>query len=1177
MKGRKRKGLRTICQVVPSLALAGSIGVGADWAIATPPRIEIAREDPRTAAEQLYNEAVQLIGQGTAESIRQGIEKLKVARLIWQEMGNIPEEITLLHWIGIGYRQLAEPQQALSHLDRALELSRRGKYTNWEASTLEQIGNIYADLDDYPQALEAYARSLQLFQDLDDRESQANLLLGIATVQFYLGSTREAIASYQNVLELQQNLGDREAEARVLFYLGTAYGSLGENQQSLEALQQALAIHQEQGDDANAAIVLSSLGIIYTGMGETQQALEVYDRALEIYEKLGDRLQIAQTLHGMGWLYRIHSSDYQKALAYFDRALAIARSVGNPTLEAHLLNSKGQTYGILGRSQRSLEAYRQALNLFRNIGDRGMVANLLNQIANVYSDLGEYQEALDNNDRALHLQTEIGDRAGQAATLHYIASIYSRLGDYARSADFDRRALESYRAIGDLGNTALTLEQLGQTYQNLEDYAQSLDSYQQARSIWQQVGNPFGETGVFVSIGRLYARKLNDPQKAIEIFNRALTLSRNQNYTLGEISVLANIARAYNVREEHEKALDFLNQALPLVPSISSLPVEANLLTNFGRTHHLAGNYRQSLNFYQQELALLQKIGDRPGEAEVLYQLARVQRQMGDLQPAQSRIEAALDIIESLRSNVASPDLRTSFFAAKQEYYEFYIDLLMELHQKHPARGYDARAFHASERSRARGLLELLTEANANIRQGVAPQLLQREQNLLQQLNALERRRHELTSSQFTQKDLDDLESQSRSLLQQLHRLEAQIRRTSPRYAHLKYPQPLTLQEIQQRVLDRETLLLEYSLGTERSYLWAVSQNAIASYELPPEAEIAAVAQPFREAITRDSGANRDLGLPLSQILLSPVASQLKNKRLLVVGEGILQYIPFAALPLPTSPDTPLLVQNEIVTLSSASTVAIQREQLAHRSPAPKILAVLADPIFGSNDSRLTRTSSNRHPDNLDTLALTRATRNLGLGESGTSFNRLNYTRTEAEQILALVPDSQQLQALDFQASRAVATHPDLAQYQILHLATHGILDPVNPELSGVVLSLFDETGDPQNGFLRLHDIFNLNLPVELVVLSACETGLGEDIKGEGLVGLTRGFMYAGAKRVVVSLWSVNDAATSEVMIKFYRKMLSEKQNPVQALREAQLEMWNSEQWQSPYYWAAFTVRGDWR
>jgi CHAT domain-containing protein len=169
------------------------------------------------------------------------------------------------------------------------------------------------------------------------------------------------------------------------------------------------------------------------------------------------------------------------------------------------------------------------------------------------------------------------------------------------------------------------------------------------------------------------------------------------------------------------------------------------------------------------------------------------------------------------------------------------------------------------------------------------------------------------------------------------------------------------------------------------------------------------------------------------------------------------------------------------------------------------------------------------------------------------------------------------MQVFDFAASRAIATSPQLSQYRIVHFATHGILNSKNPELSGVVLSLVDDKGTVENGFLRLHDIFNLNLPAELVVLSACKTGLGQEVKGEGLVGLTRGFMYAGAPRVLVSLWNVDDEGTSELMSRFYKKMLQEGQKPTAALRAAQIEMLQETKWKAPYYWAAFVLQGEWK
>lgn len=502
----------------------------------------------------------------------------------------------------------------------------------------------------------------------------------------------------------------------------------------------------------------------------------------------------------------------------------------------------------------------------------------------------------------------------------------------------------------------------------------------------------------------------------------------------------------------------------------------------------------------------------------------------------------------------------------------------MELHQQNPQKGYDALAFHASERSRARRLLELLAEAGANIREGVDPQLLQQEQSLIQQFNAIEHQRYELTRGQFTTAQIDALTTQSQSLINQLNQLQTQIRVVSPNYANLQYPQPLNLEQVQQQVLDDDTLLLQYYLGEERSFLWAVTKDSITSYILPNSTEIEAVATPYREAINLDNTTTVAQGLALSEILIAPVVNQLNNQRLLIVGDGILQFIPFAALPIPSQPDTPLLVEHEIVTASSATLIANQREQLANRPTAAQAVAVIADPIFESDDPRLnSQISSENNPPSLDNLALARATRSLGLGDTAPQLNRLEFTRYEAQNIAELFPENERMKALDFEASRYLATHPNLSQYQIIHFATHGLIDPVNPELSGLVLSLFNPQGESDNGFLRLNDIFNLNLPAELVVLSACQTGLGRQVRGEGLVGLTRGFMYAGARRVVVSLWNVNDLATSQLMTRFYQQMLNENQPPIIALRQAQLEMWNSGQWQSPYYWGAFTIQGDWR
>jgi CHAT domain-containing protein len=303
--------------------------------------------------------------------------------------------------------------------------------------------------------------------------------------------------------------------------------------------------------------------------------------------------------------------------------------------------------------------------------------------------------------------------------------------------------------------------------------------------------------------------------------------------------------------------------------------------------------------------------------------------------------------------------------------------------------------------------------------------------------------------------------------------------------------------------------------------------------------------------------------MQLTQQILAPAANDLGNKRLVIIPDSILHTIPFAALNTPNSQTyKPLLTNHEITYLPSASTIAILRSTAANKPLGPKTLAILADPIFSKDDPRLHR-SINVAVDRRD-----RATRDLPL-------DRLPFTATEAQGILALIPKDESTAAFGFDASYDWITDPKISQYRYVHLATHGFFDSDNPALSSIILSSFDAQGHDRKAYLRFPDLFNLNLPTELVVLSACETGLGNNVPGEGLVGMTRGLMYAGALRVAVSLWAVDDHATSDLMQDFYKNLWRSKKSHAASLREAQLNMWK--QGKAPYYWAAFTLQGEWR
>ncbi|MBD2126487.1 CHAT domain-containing protein [Microcoleus sp. FACHB-1] len=880
----------------------------------------------------------------------------------------------------------------------------------------------------------------------------------------------------------------------------------------------------------------------------------------------------------------------KQAIAKYEEALPLYRAVGDKAREGSTLNNIGLIYDDLGETQKALDFYNQSLPLARAVSDKATEAVILSNIGAVYDALGERQKALEYYNQSLPLFRGVDNYAGEARTLNNIGLVYSALGEKQKALDSYNQSLLLKRTLDNKATEAVTLNNIGRVYDDLGEKQKALDYYNQSLPLFRAVGNKAGESVTLNNIGRVYD-KLGEKQKALDYYNQSLHLARASGDRAGQASTLNNIGKVYSDLGQNQTALEYYNQSLPLARAVSDKPREAATFNNIGKVYDDLGEKQKALEYYNQSLPLRRIVGDKAGEALTLYNIASLERDRGNLNEALTQIEAAINIIENLRTKIGSQQLRASYFASVQDYYEFYIDLLMQLHKTNPSKGYDALALQASERARARTLLEFLTEAQANIRQGANPKLLEQENTLQQRFDALEKRRIELFSGQWTNKQVQAVEQERTVLQEEYQQVQEQIRRTSPRYASLKYPQPLTLSEIQQQVLDDDTLLLEYSLGEDRSYLWAVTKTSISSYELPKRADIEKAAQSFYQNTGKQKAPEqRGLGaIPredslevttqLSQMLLSPVAGQLAGKRLLIVSDGALQYLPFAALPTPDSlgkdkNPVPLIVNHEIVNLPSASTVAIIRQDTNGRKLAPKKVAVIADPVFSKDDERLKTSVSAQpvNPNDLDSLALTRSAR-----EADVTFQRLPFTRKESDRILSLIPNTQSQSAFDFAANRATAISPQLGQYQIVHFATHGILNSTNPELSGVVLSLVDAKGTPQNGFLRLNDIFNLNLPAELVVLSACETGLGKEIKGEGLVGLTRGFMYAGSPRVLVSLWSVADEGTSELMTRFYKKMLQDNLKPAAALRAAQIEMLQDATWKSPYYWAAFTLQGEWR
>lgn len=882
-------------------------------------------------------------------------------------------------------------------------------------------------------------------------------------------------------------------------------------------------------------------------------------------------------VEGMQLVSEGSKASLTKALEKFEAARVLAHSLNIAAGEGAMLTMLGYVYNQLEQNQKAIEKYQESLSFYRAAGDKKGEATSLLHLGLIYTTLSDMEKALDNYVQALVLFRAAGDRQGEAVALSTMATLHIFLGKPEDSLTYYNKALESFRAADLPEGQALALTGLATLYNEAGQPEKAREAMEKALSVSRAAGYRHGEALALAALGFLDSYLLDIP-KAIESYEQALPLFRAEHDRLGESVTLHGLCVSY----------------------ISS------------RT------YERGFEYCAQSQALVRSIGDRQTEAMTQMHIAIGERNRGNLLAAQTAIESAIANVESVRARVVNPEFRLSYFAGSQNYYEFYIDLLMLLHKQHPNDGYDGKALQATERARARSLLDTLTEANADIRQGVDSALLQRERETQRKLNSRAQSQMQLLSQPHSESQAAAIAEEIEALIKDLQQVETEIRRTSPHYAALMQPRPLTLKEIQTQVLDPDTLLLEYSLGEERSYVWAVTTTSINSHELTNRAEIETAAHRFYDLLSvrniRIQGetngqravrvAQSDAEIPeaaasLSRMVLAPVAGQLGNKRLMIVADDALHFVPFGALPVTSGSASstnrqrratrPLIEDHEIINLPSASTLAVIRSEVAGRNQAPRSVVALADPVFMRNDERVKRSidrDATGKALKLDGQAvrgeiidrqLVKATEDTGVASYGLYVPSLPGTRQEAEQIVAMVPTNERQLALDFAASRETATSAELSQYRYVHFSTHGLLNSVHPELSGLVFSLVNERGESQDGFLRAHEIFNLKLAPEVVVLSACQTGLGKNIRGEGLVSLTRGFMYAGAPRVIVSLWGVSDSGTTELMVRFYRGVLQESMRPAAALRAAQVSLMNDKRWASPYFWAPFTLQGEWR
>lgn len=840
--------------------------------------------------------------------------------------------------------------------------------------------------------------------------------------------------------------------------------------------------------------------------------------------------------------------------------------------------------------------YNEVLSAWRQLGNTTMaVSHSLLQLADIDLQRGDLDRAEQHLNDAAALARKLAPASYQAALIFAdFGVLFEERGELeiAEQHYLKGMALEQRYFPGSV-HLAQTLVALGTLAHQRGDFTAAEAHYRRALSVDVKLEREsLGVAQILSYLGECVLAQ-HDFVKAKEYEEHALSI-RQKILPTGLVTAfsLAGLGKIARITGDFGTAENYYQQALKIATTLVVPERErARLMMGEAQVFQDRHDFVRAEQLYREAMGIVVKAAPQSLDfGNILASLADTLRHQGKLADAAELYKQALDLFEKKSASLAlAAEQRSRYRSRESRYYHDYAEVLLE-------QGHIDSAFEMLESFRAHTLVEMLAQAHLEANDTTSSDLIEREHKLQQRLNAKTEYRIRLVNSSYASAQVADLDAEIEELLVEYQQIDAQLRTSDPHYASLMQPQPLRLAQIQQ-LLDDNTLLLEYSLGEERSYVWAVERDSFAAFELPKRSEIDRAAHLVYKVLTLRNGGEASQSNPhksqetdylrsaqkLSRMVLGPVAALLKGKRLLLVNDGALQYISFAALPDPNRrlALTPLIINHEIVNLPSASVLAeLRRQHIGRKAPAG-LVAVLADPVFDPNDERLTGTGEKLSAPVLPQSKmndLTRSASDLGLTKNGRLYlNRLLYTRNEANAVMSVTPPEKGLEALDFRASRQMVLSGTLANYRILHFATHGMLNNKHPELSGLVLSLVNQQGKAQDGFLKLHDIYNLKLAADLVVLSGCQTGLGEEIEGEGLIGLTRGFMYAGASRVVASLWNVSDMATATLMADFYRAMEHDHMRPAAALRNAQIKMWRTKQWSAPYYWAAFQMQGEWQ
>jgi len=947
---------------------------------------------------------------------------------------------------------------------------------------------------------------------------------------------------------------------------------------------------------------------------DLQRAFQKFDQALRIFEKARNDLGIEKTIESLGILYdKTGRSDM--AAKYFEKALKISKEIGDVQGEGHILRNLAATCNNLGQHNEATEHNEKALAISRKLGNAEDEATALTSLGIGYQSLGQYNKASDCAEKALAIIRRLNNPELEATTLRSLAWGYRESGEKEKAAQLYGKVLAAYRAAGNASEEGETLRQLGVVLQGWGQHDKAMECYRKSLDIAHGLGNLSAESTALTELGMAY-RDIGQYDKAIEHLQRALNFTKQIGKRDREGEVLIVLGGVYAQKGDYAEALKMLQQGLSVrdissrymmwakflignnyldlgdldkaKPYVDFVSKETGYFSLPARYHFLKGEYDNArINFEK-----FVKFGEKEKDPTNLFiswtGLGLTYEAMQDYSRATEYFTQAVDQAEELRSGLSAAE-RATFFDVRvwgfprTEPYEGLARVLMKLNKP-------VEALKHSEFTKARIFAESMSRRSGETSVKVPEDVLKKDLQLNERLASLIKKRQE-GYEKGAREVVDAVEPQIKEAKGKLQTHIDMLRKQYPLFAATKYPQPM---DVEQTAVKPEEWSLAYQVTDTGVCIWLLKgKNLVKSlFKTIPRKELNELVRSFRRPLDMEEITPKNLlafkdALPAGRNLFTLLVGDFlesvpEGQPLIILPDGIVGLLPFEMLVINegtgwnTSAKRPYPEgvvyfgdRNPISYYQSLTALKLARTLGQVKKTGPRTL-VMADPVFESDDSRLREMEKKRRAELLASVSdKLMSIKN----ETGLIFNRLPLTGDLGTALKNLQPDSTDLY-VGMDARKPLLFKEKLDKYRSVVFATHGyvgeglpgIMEPV------LVLTLVDQPQD-KDGFLRMSEVMSLDLGADVVALTACQTGLGREVKGEGTMGMGRAFQYAGARSVLMSLWSVSETASVNLVEGFF-KHLKEGRNKLEALRLAREEI-RKAGYDHPFYWAPFLLVGE--